>query len=74
VGPGSAASYAAAKVAEAHDDPGARLDLMRRLYQVGAEQVHLPHVPQRPDGVRDRRGWGGADEDRQQRELREPGG
>jgi hypothetical protein len=43
VGPESAASYAAAKVAAVRDDPDARLDLLRQLYQGGPGQVHLPY-------------------------------
>ena len=43
VRPGSAASYAAALVAEVRDDPVARLDLLRRLYEGGPDEVHLPY-------------------------------
>jgi hypothetical protein len=43
VGHQSAAAHAAAVVAAVRDDPSARLDLLRRLYQGGPGQVHLPY-------------------------------
>jgi hypothetical protein len=43
MGQQSAAAYAAATVAAVRDDPTGRLDALRRLYQGGPGQVHLPY-------------------------------
>ncbi len=43
MGQQSAAAYAAATVAAVRDDPAGRLEVLRRLYQGGPGQVHLPY-------------------------------